>query len=696
MLSAQERGRAVASAPWLSVVEFDYSSLGRGRSVAQLLATLDSALAPPAIATLLTTVEVELPIPPNAGVPVTRGARAPWSTEAHRAFGVRRLSVPHPGIAYAIEESESGLLWRVSFHVPLEIVACGGTQYMLAAMNRATVMLPSPQLRLCPDLVTACRRAQASRVRTGRQYLAAFAAGLAIAGGPYSLAATAAADTTVTSSTPTETGSAAGTPTTEVTTVTPATTAPSSAPTTIPTTTISTVRPAHPARPRHNSSSPRHANHPEHTQSTATAPGATIQPSRVNSGGAAKHRTWTGSRLESMTSSPRPEPAKPSGRHHRGGPANHHGGIPPQHRTHLKSPTAGEVLASSDAIGLTQPSRVLVPAIATPHQPPHDPEETPTSASPTIFPTPPSDTGANVNPFTASELARLSSLIANPNEPPEFLVPIYKAAGKRYDIPWQILAAINGIETDYGRDLAVSPAGAMGWMQFMPGTWMEYGVAADGNRAPNPFDPRDAIFSAAHYLAANGGPRDVRRALFAYNHALWYVDAVLWRAQMITDLRLDKGIPGAGYALPLDAQYMGQLGRTDDGLDIEDAPDGAAVYSISAGVVTAVASDPNGFGPNYPVILATNGPLAGRYIYYGHVAASLVHVGQQVLAGQPIAVMGHTGDAASLGHGHIEIGFSDASGDPLNHHGATAWTPSGDAMRHLLSGLAADFHIKAT
>jgi murein DD-endopeptidase MepM/ murein hydrolase activator NlpD len=149
-----------------------------------------------------------------------------------------------------------------------------------------------------------------------------------------------------------------------------------------------------------------------------------------------------------------------------------------------------------------------------------------------------------------------------------------------------------------------------------------------------------------------------------------------------------------GYALPLDGKYMRVFGRTDDGLDIEDAPDGAAVYSITPGVVTAVASDPSGFGPNYPVIRVTKGPLTGQYIYYGHVAASLVKVGQHVMSGQPIAVIGHTGDAAGLGHGHIEIGFSDSSGDPLNHHGAAAWTPSGAAMRRVLIALSAGFHIK--
>jgi murein DD-endopeptidase MepM/ murein hydrolase activator NlpD len=286
------------------------------------------------------------------------------------------------------------------------------------------------------------------------------------------------------------------------------------------------------------------------------------------------------------------------------------------------------------------------------------------------------------------------------DHPPKWLIPIYKAAQHRYHVPWQILAAINAIETGYGRDLKISPAGAIGWMQFMPATWLQWGIAIgadnrpDPNRAPNAYNPRDAIFSAARYLAASGAPKHIRKAVFAYNHALWYVDAVLWRAQMIRDWALGKHIRSDGYALPLDGRYMRQLGRTDDGVDIEDAPDGAAVYSITTGIVTAVASDPTGFGPDYPVVKATKGPLSGQCIYYGHVAASLVRVGQRVRAGQPIAVIGHTGDAASLGHGHIEIGFSTAFGDPLNHHGATAWTPAGAAMRHLLVELSRAFGIK--
>lgn len=278
------------------------------------------------------------------------------------------------------------------------------------------------------------------------------------------------------------------------------------------------------------------------------------------------------------------------------------------------------------------------------------------------------------------------------NEPPPFLVPIYKQAARRYHVPWSVLAAINEIETDYGRNLSVSSAGALGWMQFMPETWQQWGVDADRDGTANPYSPQDAIFAAARYLRASGADRDLPGAIFAYNHAGWYVSEVLLRARTIGDAAAFVHIEN-GYALPLDARYMRQLGRTDDGVDIETPPDGALVYSITPGVVSAVASNPSGFGPNYPVIQAGAGSFNGQYIYYGHVAQALVHPGQQVAAGQPIAIVGHTGDAVSLGHGHIEIGFSDAGGAPLNQHGAEAWTPAGDAMRGFLVELSASFGI---
>jgi Transglycosylase SLT domain len=116
---------------------------------------------------------------------------------------------------------------------------------------------------------------------------------------------------------------------------------------------------------------------------------------------------------------------------------------------------------------------------------------------------------------------------------PPFLLPIYQAAGAAYGIPWQVLAAINEIETDYGRDVSVSSAGAEGWMQFMPSEWGMYGVDVNNDGFQDPYNPADAIFAAARYLKAAGGDRDIRAAVFAYNHSQAYVDSVLLRARLL-------------------------------------------------------------------------------------------------------------------------------------------------------------------
>jgi len=116
---------------------------------------------------------------------------------------------------------------------------------------------------------------------------------------------------------------------------------------------------------------------------------------------------------------------------------------------------------------------------------------------------------------------------------PPFLIPIYQAAGIEYQVPWQVLAAINEIETDYGRNLSISSAGAEGWMQFLPSTWKEWGLDANGDGVADPYNPVDAIFTAARYLHAAGASSNVANAVFAYNHASWYVQSVLLRAQLI-------------------------------------------------------------------------------------------------------------------------------------------------------------------
>jgi hypothetical protein len=122
---------------------------------------------------------------------------------------------------------------------------------------------------------------------------------------------------------------------------------------------------------------------------------------------------------------------------------------------------------------------------------------------------------------------------------PPFLLPIYQAAGIEYGIRWEILAAINEIETDYGRNLNVSSAGAVGWMQFMPSTWAAYGTDANKDGRKDPYNPVDAIFAAARYLKAANYENDVRAAIWAYNHADWYVDSVLLRARLIAGVPAD-------------------------------------------------------------------------------------------------------------------------------------------------------------
>ena len=107
-----------------------------------------------------------------------------------------------------------------------------------------------------------------------------------------------------------------------------------------------------------------------------------------------------------------------------------------------------------------------------------------------------------------------------------------------------VLAAINKIESGFGQNLGPSSAGAYGWMQFMPATWAAYGVDADGDGRRDPADPDDAIHAAARYLRASGAPRDWYRAVFAYNHADWYVREVLAQAdqyQGACTLTLDAG-----------------------------------------------------------------------------------------------------------------------------------------------------------
>jgi membrane-bound lytic murein transglycosylase B len=102
---------------------------------------------------------------------------------------------------------------------------------------------------------------------------------------------------------------------------------------------------------------------------------------------------------------------------------------------------------------------------------------------------------------------------------PDTLLGYFREGQSRFGVPWQDLAAIELVETRFGRIRGVSLAGAQGPMQFLPATWARYGSGDIRGQ-------RDAILGAARYLAANGAPGDIASALYRYNNSENYVQAV--------------------------------------------------------------------------------------------------------------------------------------------------------------------------
>jgi membrane-bound lytic murein transglycosylase B len=111
--------------------------------------------------------------------------------------------------------------------------------------------------------------------------------------------------------------------------------------------------------------------------------------------------------------------------------------------------------------------------------------------------------------------------------PASTLLRHYRAAERRFGVGWNVLAAVNFVESAFNKLRNNSAAGAQGPMQFVPATWRAYGLGG------NVHDPHDAIMGAANYLHANGAPKNNRRALYRYNPSPLYVDAVLRYARRV-------------------------------------------------------------------------------------------------------------------------------------------------------------------
>jgi hypothetical protein len=150
--------------------------------------------------------------------------------------------------------------------------------------------------------------------------------------------------------------------------------------------------------------------------------------------------------------------------------------------------------------------------------------------------------GMRTNLEASAELSRLGTpqnrlphwKIVQPPPAPT-LLGYLRTAQSQFGVRWEYLAAIEFIETDFGRVRGLSSAGAQGPMQFLPATWARYGRG-------NIDDPRDAILGAARYLVANGAPQDMADALYHYNNSTHYVRAVeAYATRMLSDRRAYDG-----------------------------------------------------------------------------------------------------------------------------------------------------------
>jgi Transglycosylase SLT domain/Peptidase family M23 len=250
---------------------------------------------------------------------------------------------------------------------------------------------------------------------------------------------------------------------------------------------------------------------------------------------------------------------------------------------------------------------------------------------------------------------------------PPFLLSIYQAAGVEYSVRWEVLAAINEIETDYGRNLNVSSAGAVGWMQFLPSSWKRYGVDANQDGRKDPYNPVDAIFAAARYLDAAGYSDDPRGAIFAYNHADWYVDSVMLRSRLIAAVPSDligslTGLTEARFPVKGPATYaddiaeqqlLKRVGRGENAAHLIESSEarssidifadrGAQVVAVNDGVIKRVAHWKRGDA------LVLQDVYGNRYTYarLGRVSRRL-EAGKRVRSGAVIARVGRSRDDAA-------------------------------------------------
>ena len=227
------------------------------------------------------------------------------------------------------------------------------------------------------------------------------------------------------------------------------------------------------------------------------------------------------------------------------------------------------------------------------------------------------------------------------------------------DIPWQIFAAIAKVESNLGRNMAVSSAGAIGYGQFMPESWARVGNGGD------PYDFRDALPAMGRYLIAAGAPNDLRGAIYSYNHSLEYVADVLSIAAGYGYQVSGPGPQAAsdGLIWPVIGAISSQFTDDHQAVDVGQATTpNAPVRAAHNGVVVFAGGDPC---CSYGLYVLVVGP-SGITTLYAHLAALQVTPGQTVLQGQSLGPVGCTGNCSGP-HLHFEVVVEGTRRDPLRY-----------------------------
>jgi murein DD-endopeptidase MepM/ murein hydrolase activator NlpD len=292
-------------------------------------------------------------------------------------------------------------------------------------------------------------------------------------------------------------------------------------------------------------------------------------------------------------------------------------------------------------------------------------------------------------PFSLrSSFANLPSFFIESFQVPPFLLPIFQAAGTAYGIPWQVLAGINEVETDYGRDLSVSSAGAEGWMQFLPSEWAQYGVDANGDGWEDPYNPADAIFAAAKYLRAAGGNTNIKAAIFSYNHSQAYVESVMLRAQLLGGtpselLGAITGLTEARFPVHAAAHYSdGFPTLPAHGATPAQTLVGTTIYSETGAPVIAVADSEVvqvGDSPSLGSFVALRDAYGNTYVYaeLGEVSSVYPVLEPHVHSAPSPRITRHAGKLESAPAGPATAGAQPRS--PLSEGAAVSGLALGAA-----------------